>query len=76
MIRPEDLHFSTEDVDNTLPGVVRDRRFRGALTGFVVETEAAGLLEVIGGVDGPGVGERVRVGPRPGVRAHLFAGAG
>jgi ABC-type Fe3+/spermidine/putrescine transport system ATPase subunit len=74
MVRPEDLHFSTADVENALPGVVLDRRFRGALTGYVVETESTGILELSGGAGGgPAVGETVRVAPRPGAALHLFA---
>ena len=76
MVRPEDLHFSTNDVDNTLPGFVLDRRFRGAMTAFVVETESAGVLEILGGNQGPEPGERVGVLPRPDARLHLFAGGG
>ena len=76
MVRPEDLHFSTNDVDNTLPGFVLDRRFRGAMTAFVVETESAGILEILGGNQGPDVGDRVGVLPRPDARLHLFAGGG
>jgi len=76
MVRPEDLHFSTNDVDNTLAGFVLDRRFRGAMTAFVVETESAGVLEILGGNQGPDVGERVGVLPRPDARLHLFPGGG
>jgi len=74
MVRPEDLHFSTNDVENTLAGFVLDRRFRGALTAFVVDTESAGILEILGGNQGPDVGERVGVLPRPDARLHLFPG--
>jgi ABC-type Fe3+/spermidine/putrescine transport system ATPase subunit len=76
MVRPEALHFSTNDVDNTLAGFVLDRRFRGAMTAFVVETESAGVLEILGGNQGPDVGDRVGVLPRPDARLHLFAGGG
>ena len=76
MVRPEDLHFSTEGVENTLPGVVMDRRFRGALTGYIVRSEAAGTLELLGDVHGPAVGERVHVAPIPGARLHLFPRGG
>lgn len=77
MIRPEDLHFSTTDVENALSGVVLDRRFRGALTGYVVQTEAAGILELSAGGDaGPAPGERVTVAPRPTAALHLFARGG
>lgn len=74
MVRPEDLHFSTEDVENVIPGIVGDRRFRGALTGYVVQTQVAGTLElVLSSGSGPAVGERVRVAPRPGAPLHLFS---
>lgn len=77
MVRPEDLHFSTSDVENALAGVVLDRRFRGALTGYVVQTEFAGIVELAtGGDEGPSPGERVRLAPRPGAPLHLFARGG
>lgn len=76
MIRPEDLHFSTHVVENALPGVVRDRRFRGALVAFTVELRGGALVEVGGSGGGgegdPGIGEEVHVVPRQGARVHLF----
>ena len=76
MVRPEDFTFSTNDVDNTLRGVVLDRRFRGALTAFLVDVENVGTLEVLGGMAGPRVDERVGIIPRPGARLHLFPDPG
>ena len=76
MVRPEDFTFSTNDVDNTLRGVVLDRRFRGALTAFLVDVENIGTLEILGGLGGPQVDERVGIVPRPGARLHLFPGRG
>lgn len=76
MVRPEEFMFSTNDVDNTLRGLVLDRRFRGALTAFLVDVENVGTVEVLGGVGGPQVDERVGIAPRPGARLHLFPDRG
>ncbi len=77
LIRPEDLAFRDEG-ERTLEGIVRDRRFRGALTLYQVEVEGIGpqggpeLLELAGGAGGPSEGDRVRIGPHPEARLHLF----
>lgn len=86
LLRPEDLHFSTIPVENGLPGRVVDRRFRGALTSWIVEIgEAAGgagpgvaqpapvRVEVArSDPEGPARGDAVQLVPRPGARLHLF----
>jgi len=83
-VRPEDLVLvrleevgpapgagpaSTGDL---LPGTVRDRRFRGAVTSFRVDAGEAGLLEVTGGRSDAEPGDRVGLAPAPGARLHLF----
>ncbi len=77
LVRPEDLAFR-DDSDRALSGMVRDRRFRGALTLYQVEVEGldvdggSGRVEIASASLGPSAGTRVRIGPRPGARLHLF----
>lgn len=55
-----------------LEGTVRDRRFRGAVTYFRVETGDGGLLQVIDDHEAASPGDRVGLRPRPDARVHLF----
>jgi putative spermidine/putrescine transport system ATP-binding protein len=86
VFRPESLRFLSEaegpGTGSFLPGVVRDRRFRGGSSLYLVEVDArptgaksperGATLEVVGEADGPAPGSRVRVAPRPGARLLLF----
>ena len=58
-----------------LRGVVRDRRFRGAVTVFRVEAGPGGTVEVLAEPGRASTGDRVGLRPRPGGRAHLFPAA-
>jgi len=81
LLRPEDLEFTGES-DAVLSGVVRERRFRGALTFYRVAVAARGgpgvpssdELEVEVAHSGAGAGVRARAGG--GVNAGAGAGAG
>jgi ABC-type Fe3+/spermidine/putrescine transport system ATPase subunit len=74
LIRPEELRFlgdGDEVRDAALEGIVRDRRFQGAITLYRVES--GGMeLEVVHSADGPRSGERVRLAPRRTTRLRLF----
>ncbi len=71
LVRPEELRFAGDSEDGAVEGVVRDRRFRGPITTYRVET--AGMeLEVVHSADGPQEGDRVRLLPRPDARLHLL----
>lgn len=70
MVRPEDLAFEKE-ATNGLEGVVKDRRFAGPITSYVVDVRGM-LVEVTATDAGPGPGETVKVVPSRGARLHLF----
>jgi iron(III) transport system ATP-binding protein len=55
-----------------LPGVVRERLFRGASITYRVEIADGTVLEVEAERDAAAPGERVAVRPRPGARVHAF----
>jgi len=72
LLRPEDLEMA--GTGGGLPGVVRDRRFAGATTSFVLRVEPPGGpldLEVIA-EDRAGVGDTVTVRPRGGRTIRVF----
>ena len=82
LVRPEDLEFVGGGRTNGLgcPGSVRDRRFRGATVSYSVAIPGAGrgegtgetLIEIVGSIQGPGVGEGVCVAPRASALLHVF----
>lgn len=82
LVRPEDLEFVGGGRANGrgCPGSVRDRRFRGATVSYSVAVPGPGigggtgeaLIEIVGSVEGPGIGEGVRVAPRAGALLHVF----
>jgi iron(III) transport system ATP-binding protein len=74
LVRPEDLVFTGPDAEGVLRGRVRDRRFLGTYTRFFLDTESAGVLEVVRGEHGPEVGESVGVAPASRARLHVFPG--
>ena len=86
LFRPEELAFvqgdPEPDLGAPLPGIIRDRRFRGGVALYQVEVEARppgaastaakAVVEVLGPPDGPAPGTAVRIQPRRGARLHLF----
>ncbi|HEY3280105.1 MAG TPA: ABC transporter ATP-binding protein [Gemmatimonadales bacterium] len=58
VVRPERLRFAQGE---GLPGIVRERRYTGALAFYQVETERGERLEVLAAPDAARVGDQVRV---------------
>lgn len=77
VIRPEDLLLvaggDASAASAVLPGVVRERLFRGASVTYRVEIADGTVLEVEAERDAAAPGERVVVRPRPGARVHAFS---
>ncbi len=70
LIRPEDLSFEREG-RHGLKGILRDRRFAGAMTSYLVDIQGI-QIEVTGTDVGPAVGDEVYVLPTHGARLHRF----
>ncbi len=76
-IRPEELEMVPGgEGPDLLAGTVRDRRFRGAVTLYRVETGGAGLLELVAAEDAAEPGDDVGLRPGPDARLHLFPAGG
>jgi ABC-type Fe3+/spermidine/putrescine transport system ATPase subunit len=76
-VRPEDLEMVRDgEGPDLLAGTVRDRRFRGAVTLYRVETGGAGLLELVAEEDAAEPGDDVGLRPDPDARLHLFPAGG
>jgi iron(III) transport system ATP-binding protein len=81
VFRPEELTFVSEEVlsdsdrPRPLEGVVRDSRYQGGGARYSIElTATEAIIDVVGPVLGPGVGDRVLLLPKSGARLHLFPG--
>jgi len=71
-IRPEDLAFTDPEAPHALKGRILDRRFLGAYTRYFVESNSAGILEVVWTGPGPQDGEIVGLLPSSQAALHLF----
>ena len=70
VLRPEGLRLLPADEDDTLAGVIEERRFTGEATFYLVRLPSEDTLLVKGELQGHTVGELVGVGlnvagPRP-----------
>jgi len=79
VFRPEELAFASEDAHSEsgqprpLEGVVRDSRYQGGGARYSIELTGTGsVIDVVGSVQGPGIGDRVLLLPKSGARLHLF----
>ena len=66
VFRPETLSLMRADADATLTGTVRERRFTGDSSFYLVELAMGGQLLVKGELDGPDMGATVGVGLQEG----------
>ncbi len=84
LVRPEDLEFAPDassaaaaagDGGENRPvgGLVRDTRYRGIATSYVVELSDGSRIEVSAAAGLATPGERVRIRPRRHSRLHIFA---
>ena len=84
LVRPEDLEFSAEFAagapgpaaetagESPLPGVVRDTRYRGISTSYLVELADGSRVELSGAAGLADTGDQVRLRPKPESRLHVF----
>ncbi len=64
VVRPEALRF-VRDGGPALPGRVRERRFAGPVTYYLVSLASGGEVEVLAGAGEAGPGDAVQVAPDP-----------